>query len=336
MNNEQNLLDMLTRKGMLINVCIHYWRACKKLTADDLGLPANEQAMRLISLGHKKLLPRDALQPFALIEGRAHAAVEKASFAFLGGIARFLPNECIAQVMPQLKALEIEFLHAKESFLNDYGKLREESLLEWRTAAAGLSANPDQLVDTIAASFPSADAVERRFCFQTHIYQLAIPEGMRVELADYTEQQAIMNARQAAAKQAGTQIREQVDLFIRDSVATLREQTAKLCEEMLQSMNNSPKLVHQKTLNRLANFIDEFKQLNFANDQELEQVLKDARKKLLTRSADDYRNDRYAHDQLVRGLEGLAGKAREMIQQDTREIVQRFGQLGQRKLSLAA
>ena len=36
------LLDALTVRGVLINVSVRYWRARKKLTADDLGLSADQ------------------------------------------------------------------------------------------------------------------------------------------------------------------------------------------------------------------------------------------------------------------------------------------------------
>ena len=32
-----NLLDVLTREGVLINVSVRYWRGCKKLRPEDLG-----------------------------------------------------------------------------------------------------------------------------------------------------------------------------------------------------------------------------------------------------------------------------------------------------------
>ena len=91
MNNIQ-LLDVLTRQGVLISVNIRYWRAQKKLTAQDISIDPDDVTERLISLGHKRLLPREALAPFALIESRAHAHAEAATFPFLGGIGRFLPN----------------------------------------------------------------------------------------------------------------------------------------------------------------------------------------------------------------------------------------------------
>jgi len=41
----------------------------------------------------QKLLPKEDLAPFALIESRAHALVERFTFPFLGGLAHFLPNK---------------------------------------------------------------------------------------------------------------------------------------------------------------------------------------------------------------------------------------------------
>jgi hypothetical protein len=89
--------------------------------------------------------------------------------------------------------------------------------------------------------------------------------------------------------------------------------------------------VHQKTLNRLVKFIDDFKSLNFAGDNEMEQQLDRVRRELLTRSAEDYRNSLTASRSLESGLSQL----RELDTQDARELVERFGQMGRRKLQLA-
>src|SRR5688500_770486 len=75
-NPMNNLLDVLTREGVLINVSVRYWRGCKKLRPEDLGLQADAVSDRLISLGHKRLLPKSATAALALIEGRAHALID--------------------------------------------------------------------------------------------------------------------------------------------------------------------------------------------------------------------------------------------------------------------
>ena len=51
---------------------VRYWRAHKKLRAEDLGLEPDQVSDRLISLGHKRLLPKEATAALAIVESRAH------------------------------------------------------------------------------------------------------------------------------------------------------------------------------------------------------------------------------------------------------------------------
>ena len=111
---------------------------------------------------------------------------------------------------------------------------------------------------------------------------------------------------------------------------------SQLCEEMLSSINHSEKGVHQKTLNRLTRFIDQFRQMNFVNDSVMEEELERVRKELLLRSAKDYRDNTPAQSQLKQGLARLADQARQLAQADATQLVQRFGEQGRRKFTLAA
>ncbi len=331
-----NLLQILTREGVLINVSVRYWRAHKKLKAEDIGLQADKVSDRLISLGHKRLLPKDATAALALVESRTHALVESNTFPFLNGLAHFLPNTKLAEVTDKLKELEGEFWGAKAKFLEQYGTLREAALKEWRTMAQKLSPNPAQVLATIEASFPPAGTLERSFGFDQHLFQISAPERLGLDLVSLGDQENLIAARQKAATEAAARIKEETERFVSDCVASLREQTAKLCEEMLESFKTCETGVHQKTLNRLVKFIDQFKSLNFAGDQEMEQQLETVRKELLSRTAEEYRDDVFARQRLVNGLNSLAEQARQLAKQDATELVQRFGELGRRKFHLAA
>jgi hypothetical protein len=105
---------------------------------------------------------------------------------------------------------------------------------------------------------------------------------------------------------------------------------------MLASMREGKTGVHQKTLNRLVKFIDEFKQLNFAGDRQMEAELDRVRQAFLSRTAEEYRDSEFARTQLQTGLQNLADTARQLAAQAAQEIVERFGNLGQRRLHLAA
>ena len=338
MNNDNNgqLLDVLTREGVLINVSVRYWRATKKLNPEDLGLNPDNVTERLISLGHKKLLPKEKLQAFALIESRAHALVEGSTFPFLNGLGHFLPNTKLQEVTETLARLESEFREAQRAFLDHYAEMRQQASEEWMQAAQRLVNDPERLVATIAASFPDPTAMEQSFGFTVQLFQIRVPESLDLNLVSVGEQQQVLQAREQAARNAAEQIHRGAENFVADCVASLRQQTAQLCEEMLESMRSGKTGVHQRTLNRLIKFIDEFKQLNFVGDLEMESQLQRVRQEFLQRSAEDYRDDEVARTRLQQGLSNLATTARDLAQQDSRELVERFGQLGQRKFNLAA
>src|SRR5688572_30213730 len=154
MEQHNDLLSVLTREGVLIKVSVRYWRGTKKLKPEDLGLKQDDVSDRLISLGHKRLLPKDALSDLALVEGRAHALVETNTFPFLNGLGHFLLNTRLQEVTTKLEELKRDFWTAKKAFLQKYSTLRRDASHEWRQMAQKLVENPDRLVSAIEASFP--------------------------------------------------------------------------------------------------------------------------------------------------------------------------------------
>ncbi|NDF01453.1 MAG: hypothetical protein EB034_24785 [Verrucomicrobia bacterium] len=178
--------------------------------------------------------------------------------------------------------------------------------------------------------------MDRFFGFEIHQFQVSAPEALQRELITTAEQQQVITARQRAANEAAVKIRRDTELFVAECVASLREQTATLCGEMLTSISTSESGVHQKTLNRLVRFIDQFKQMNFANDVEMERQLERVRTELLSKTAEEYRDSATARTRLTTGLQQLASHARQLARQDATELVERFGELGRRKFQLAA
>ena len=340
MNPNTDLLSVLTREGVLINASVRYPRFHKKLSPADLGLEPDQVSERLMSLGHKRLLPKEALASLALVESRTHALIEKNTFPFLGGIGHFLPNAKLVDVQEGLNSQNVCFRESRDRFLDDYRELRSRALDEWRDATRQIAKTDEEgerLFSQIQSSFPHREQLERRFCFDVHLFQIAVPESLGMELVSFAEQQEVRLARHEAAASAARQIREGVEGFVGECVVEMRHQTAQLCDEMLASMRSGKTDgVHQKTLNRLVKFIDDFKQLNFAGDKEMEQQLDRVRSELLGRNAEDYRNSLTATRSLETGLSQLRDQARELASQDARALVERFGQMGRRKLQLAS
>ena len=235
-----------------------------------------------------------------------------------------------------MKELEAEFWQGKEEFIKRYAKLRESAAREWREMAKKLVQDPDRVVANIEAAFPPPHRMDRFFSFETQLFQIAVPDRLGLDVVALADQQELMRARQQAAQSAADHIHAGVEQFAADCVAALREQTAQLCQDMLQSISGSETGVHQKTLNRLVRFIEEFKQMNFVNDTEMEQRLEAVRKELLTKTAEEYRDNATARAKLVNGLSKLRDSAAQMARENATELVQRFGEMGRRKFNLAA
>lgn len=334
MDSPNNMLGALTRAGVLIAVTVRYWRARKKLNAEDLGLSRSQIDADLFSLGHKRLVPKQALQRLSLIESRAHALVEESTFPFLNGVARYLPNPRLEAVHSRLHELQAEYNSEKARFYADYGALRASALQHWQAAATDLVDDPARLVTTIRQAFPDADGLDRYFGFHIRLFQVAVPDVPQMDLVSIEDQRAIIEARNTAARNARLEIEGSCRSFIADCVATLREQTAALVDEMLQSMSGG--YVHQKTLNRLTKFIDRFADLNFANDAEMTAQLDSVRNELLSHSAQEYRDADTARTRLVNGLESLRDHARGLAGREANDLVENFGKLGRRRFALAS
>ena len=332
-SHNQTLLDGICRRGVLVSTSVRYWRGCKRLNPEDLGLDPAHVSDRLIQLGHKRLIPRDALAAFALIESRTYATVESSSFPFLGGIGRFVPNPRLADLTDKLEKLRDEFREATLDFVAGYAPLRESAMVEWREAALNLNGSAERLIATIEQSFPPAGEIAKRFGFETRLFQIAAPDSIRLEVVEGVEQLEVSEDRRRIAEDASRRLQADLDGFIRESVASMREETARLAEEVLATINGSENGVHQRTLNRLTTFIESFRSLNFAGDQQLEGTLERFRRELLIRSAEDYRNDSGAMASLTDGLTRLRESAVQLARSDAREVISRFGQMGTRKLA---
>ena len=332
-NNSTQLLDGICRRGVLVASSVRYWRGCKKLSPEDLGLDPAHVSDRLIQLGHKRLIPKEALQPFALIESRVQACIESASFPFLGGIGRFVPNPRLGDLTDSLEKFRDEFREATLDFVAGYTPLRENAMIEWREAAQHLNGSAERLIATIEQSFPPAGEIANRFAFETRLFQIAAPDSIRLEVAEGIAQFEAAEDRRRIAEDASRRLQSDLDGFIRESVASLREETARLAGEVLATIDGSENGVHQRTLNRLSSFIENFRSLNFAGDQQLEQTLERFRRDLLSRSAEEYRNQPGAMTSLTDGLSRLRDSAVQMARTDAREVVSRFGQMGGRRLA---
>ena len=145
-----------------------------------------------------------------------------------------------------------------------------------------------------------------KFAFSTLIFQVDSPNRPTLE-------QQYVDVRAKAVKRARTEIQSATQAFISDCVTRLRQETAKLCEEVLVTVNNTENL-SAKTVNRLQTFMTRFESLNFADDVEMAEQIRKFKADLL--SAEEYRASPAAMTSLSEGLTKLRSEALKLITSD--------------------
>ena len=315
----------------------HPWRQVRPLHGPpDLRLNHQSPAQPLV-----KRLPehsRVSVTEDSGVENRAHRRGQRIAlltddFQRLEHCLVKNQHRWLTELTDRLEELRNEFNKAMLDFVAGYSPLRESALAEWREAARNLNGSAENLIATIEQSFPPAGEITKRFAFETRLFQIAATDSIRLEVAEGMEQLEVANDRRRIAEDASRRLQADLNGFIRESVAAMREATARLATEVLATIDGSENGVHQRTLNRLTTFIDSFKSLNFAGDQQLEATLEKFRRDLLTRSAEDYRNDKGTMASLTEGLTRLRENAVQLARSDAREVLSRFGQMGARKLA---
>jgi hypothetical protein len=115
-----------------------------------------------------------------------------------------------------------EFWESNAEFVRHYSRHRANAMDEWRTAAARLVTDPEKTVAAIGAAFPMM--LDKHFGFDVTLFQRPLPERLQVDLLTLADQQNVVAARQQAAQRASEKISAEVETFVADCVASLREQ----------------------------------------------------------------------------------------------------------------
>ena len=326
------LLDLLTKSGVILSRTYRVYRGRRRIEPQDVGLDHVDD--RVFSLGHGKLLPDRALEPFKLVESQVSSLILASTFPFLDS-GRFLPNPKIGPVMDRLDQLRQTFYDKLvPSFIAEYDTYKAEARQAWLRSAEELGVDPLRVQTILSTAYPSVDELRTRFRFEYHLLSISLPEEVTVEELSLQNVKEVMEARNRAAVEARTKITSGVESFIAESVQALRTQAAEVCEEALKTMKTGQTGVHQRTLNRVLKMIDNIKELNWVGDDRLEAELERIRTDFLQTTAETYRNDEDAAERLKGALRGFSQSVREGIEADAQQVLRSFGAVGTRSLRI--
>lgn len=122
----RELTEELFRRGTLMHLHVRRWIGVKKMRKHDLLMDhVDEEALYL---GHKKLLPKKAMEKIISIEGRARAMFSSRSVEFpLPGI-RFVAFNALSEVLSDLREIREEFNREVDVLMLEYPALKAQQL----------------------------------------------------------------------------------------------------------------------------------------------------------------------------------------------------------------
>ncbi|MBA3822503.1 MAG: hypothetical protein H0X24_01210 [Ktedonobacterales bacterium] len=298
----------LARRGVIVTLSIRRWRAQTSLRFDDLGMTIDDATIRqvlatIMTLGQKRLLPRDRRLKLEQAEAEGRRILEKHSFATPWG--RFVPVTAYFRWKEENQRCQGAYFALRDALVADYAGIVAEVMAQYRVAASHAYAvlcqtTPDTeavygaedayiaaFCDQIRAHIPSAEAIAATFAYTTSFAYIDVPlnEGIvepavalpslevgRIpDPAELQERQLLAMNREVLGDLRSRKTAE-VDRFLTDLVTQLRGLIYEVATDVLTSMQRNQKLARGST-RQLKRLITQISQLNFYGDADVERML---------------------------------------------------------------
>lgn len=253
--------------GTLIDLTCGLWSGMVRVKPEDLGIPDTEEVREVLTLGHERLVPKEALDRLRQIANEARGEVERASIYFpLVPGARFVPKEKRAALEGVLDYHQTIFEGAKVDFTVNYTKYKEEMEPKIRKALMDATGNDEQVVERglkrILAKYPSEGEVGSKFYFGWKSFAVTAPiDGSIPE-----ELKGVEN---------------DVSEAIKGMMKSLREEVIEKIGHILEMLKRGAKFT-AKTLRSSRDLFSKVKSLNIFGDTELVDAMNKFEKILLT------------------------------------------------------
>ena len=318
--NLQNIFN----DGFLVDLNVSYWSAARKLREEDMGL---DEVSEAFSLGKKLLIPYNVMHAFKLIESRARSLIDKSSFRFPIGSARFIPKRKFVKVINELKDLQTKYNELVTDLVTNYQKYRDEmrpiylkaadDAYNTRSTKSGVQQDllqndkevfVDQFMARIEACYPPVESLKLKFAIDLAMFEVALP---KIREGDSDETALSLEVQEQVANEYRLQMKNKITSFVDDVVSVLRQEAIDMCKHISANIAEG-KVIKSTTLLTITNFIDKFQDMNFVGDKTIEESLNSLRKEILdTHPASDFDDEELKTD-LQRRLNLIAEQAASM------------------------
>ena len=288
--------DTLFSKGVLIDLTIGRWTGQKKLKSDDLGIEGLDT--EVIYLGHKKLLPKEALEPITNLEARARVYLANHSVSFPIGGANFIFNSSMETVLAKLDEFHREWDAAVNQLIEKYPQFKEQQLVRldadteriWnekighandRFAAHALNlddwtAEKKALADWMTLQkrqnrtlYPAAVELREYFSFKRRLFKISAADGITGLSKDEVEK-------------AQVELKLDLQKWVKDSATAMHQALGEAAKRAMDMLEKNGEL-QPRNLRPLFNAISTFQSMDFTQGSETLKTVEEIRKDFLAR-----------------------------------------------------
>jgi hypothetical protein len=277
----QGIEDVIFKQGILFDLDVGRWAAIKKLNADDLDLPNLDPGA--FKLGHKKLLPKDAISRIQEIESKARSTLASRSSDFPIAGARFVRYPVLEDLLEKLTALKLEFLKEVKNLIDNYPELKRAQLEVLNAQVDKIAAKRIENSYPITKekkyeidawvkkqylkneeSFLDIDELKSKFRFEWRMFKISAADSLSKVSAD----QAI---------EAHKKLQSDLQEWVAETAALMHKtlgEAAKHAKELLEKQGK----LNPKNLKPLFDAFAVFKSLDFTNS-DVQKTLDDIKEK---------------------------------------------------------
>jgi len=294
----------LMSQGVIVKLSVSRWRAKMKLTPQMLGLKfvdedSSDFMRRYVRLGEQKLLPPEIIGEIEGVERRARSILESFSFETVWG--RFIPFTAFESWERENKIIHDDFVEQAVVLGRKYNEIIGAVKKDYRNMARDVWSRLysesqggatesfiENFVSNIIERIPSQEEVVASFKYNTTYFIIPMPSFIEEQVARAQEirreeqmkefdGELERDTKRRIQDEYVQKKQELIDGFLESTVSNMRNYVSELCNKVLISLSQKSKSndITSSTINKLKGMIRKIKLLNFYNDDQITNLLKD-------------------------------------------------------------
>lgn len=304
--------------GNLVDINVRFWMGRIHWSPEDIGI-SDKHISGVFDLGKKKLIPAAVVAKFRSLDYKIRTALEKYSFPFDFGAAKFVPKKIFLKFAEEADQTINEFNKQVEAFVRNYPRYKLIMRKDYVKAAHEaykiaqsvdrLDMDEDRYVEKylqrIDKLYPSAEEVRKKYSMEYIVYRMELPDISKATYEDVSEENDKLRLFEAAYRR---DLERKTYNFVDTVITTLRQKLARSFNSAAKQVRDG-KYVSIPTMNRIRKSIRNFEDMDIVGDDRFRKILKDFEDRALSISHNTINANKKIRDNFYNDLKGVADLA---------------------------